>query len=41
MISGFTNAFTLSAAAALSAAIASLFLIPPGKAQPVGGMHGH
>ena len=40
-IGGFTSAFTLSAATALMAAIASLFLIPPGKAQLTGGMYGH
>jgi MFS family permease len=40
-ITGFGDAFTFSTITALLAAIAALFLIPPGKAQPTGGIHGH
>jgi EmrB/QacA subfamily drug resistance transporter len=40
-ITGFGDAFALSTAVALIAAIAALFLIPPGKAETTGGMHGH
>jgi hypothetical protein len=40
-ISGFTHAFTVSAAIATAAAVTAVFLVPAGKAQPAGGMHGH
>jgi sugar phosphate permease len=39
-ISGFARAFTLAAATALLAALASAFLIPPRKPQPASGADG-
>jgi sugar phosphate permease len=39
-ISGFTHAFILATVIAVVAALASAFLIPPGKARPGGGLHG-
>lgn len=40
-ISGFRHAFILATATAVLAALASAFLIPPGKARAGGGPHGH
>ncbi|WP_433473037.1 MFS transporter [Spirillospora sp. CA-142024] len=40
-IGGFTSAFTVFAVAAAVAAVASLWLVPPGKPQITGGPHVH
>jgi EmrB/QacA subfamily drug resistance transporter len=40
-MNGFRHAFVLATVTAVLAALASAFLIPPGKARAGGGLHGH